>query len=340
MAAKVPKFGAWEGGENFTVYFDNARKTKQNGAMINPNDPQENPGMFPQKGAPAQAPSNHKRGESQGQQAKVPQFGAWDSGDNVGYTVYFENARKTKTTGGEPTGPEPEPKVKPGQETRPKVPQFGAWGDQGGGEVAYTMCFDNVRKNKGSPPNVEEPSREPQLNRDTGPPPPLAQDARVKVPEFGVWNGGEESVAYTACFDNPRKNKSGGSGPVLVEPQLNRDVGGATNKARPEQRGAKQDGHVRNASRGSIGSTVGSERHGRQTPVGQSPLHPRGGKTTQSKSGNRGGQNPEKVATIPAFGVWNDDPSKAEGFTGTFARAKEERLTPLNQNAPDRKSVV
>ena len=43
---------------------------------------------------------------------------------------------------------------------------------------------------------------------------------------------------------------------------------------------------------------------------------------------------PEKVATIPPFGVWNQDPSQAEGFTGTFERAKVERHTPLHKNAP------
>jgi len=43
---------------------------------------------------------------------------------------------------------------------------------------------------------------------------------------------------------------------------------------------------------------------------------------------------PEKVATIPPFGVWNQDPSQADGFTDTFERAKVERLTPLHKNAP------
>uniref|UniRef100_A0A7C8Z3B4 RIN4 pathogenic type III effector avirulence factor Avr cleavage site domain-containing protein n=1 Tax=Opuntia streptacantha TaxID=393608 RepID=A0A7C8Z3B4_OPUST len=344
MAAKVPKFGAWEGGENFTVCFDNARKVKYNGPMINPNDPLENPGMFTENGIPAGAPPIPSRAELQGQQAQVPQFGAWDKGDSVGYTMYFENARKTKYSGG-PTVTEgetqvkrdaqaqPRPaKIKPEpQEARVKVPQFGGW--EGGGEVAYTACFDNVRKKQNGPTNAEEPSNEPQMNRVVASrnEPHLAREARSKVPQFGAWNGGE-NVAYSACFDNARKNMNGGIGPVSVEPQLNRDAG-ATNKARSEQRSTREDGHVRNASRGSVGSMAASERHGRQTPGGQSPLHPKGGKTP-SKHGSRGSQHPEKVATIPPFGVWNQDPSQAEGFTGTFERAKVERLTPLHKNAP------
>ncbi|GFQ02703.1 rpm1-interacting protein 4 [Phtheirospermum japonicum] len=45
--SNVPKFGNWENDDNvpYTVYFDKARKTR--GKMINPNDPQENPDMFP-----------------------------------------------------------------------------------------------------------------------------------------------------------------------------------------------------------------------------------------------------------------------------------------------------
>lgn len=344
MAAKVPKFGAWEGGENFTVCFDNARNVKHNGPMINPNDPLENPGMFPQNGTPAQAPSTPNRAELQGKQAKLPQFGAWDMGENVGYTMYFENARKTKNSG-EPKVIESEAqvkrdaqaqarpaKIKPEpQEARVKVPQFGGW--EGAGEVAYTACFDNVRKNKNGPTDAQGPANEPQMNRDVASrnEPPLAHEARSKVPQFGAWNGGE-NVPYTACFDNARRNKSAGTEPVSVEPQLNRDVG-AANKPRSEQRSTKEDGHLRHASRGSVGSMAASERQGRQTPGGQSPLHPKGGKTP-SKQGSRGGQNPEKMATIPPFGVWNQDPSQAEGFTGTFERAKVERQTPLHKNAP------
>ncbi|KAI3853846.1 hypothetical protein MKX03_001174 [Papaver bracteatum] len=50
MAQKphVPEFGKWQNGENgqYTAYFDNARKGKTGGKMINPNDPQQNPDIF------------------------------------------------------------------------------------------------------------------------------------------------------------------------------------------------------------------------------------------------------------------------------------------------------
>lgn len=44
----VPQFGKWdtEGNVPYTVYFENARKGKNGGKMINPNDVRQNPGMF------------------------------------------------------------------------------------------------------------------------------------------------------------------------------------------------------------------------------------------------------------------------------------------------------
>lgn len=47
----IPKFGSWDGDNvPYTAYFDNARKDKGTGVMINPNDPEENPEAFIQYG--------------------------------------------------------------------------------------------------------------------------------------------------------------------------------------------------------------------------------------------------------------------------------------------------
>lgn len=44
----VPKFGNWESGDNvpYTVCFDKAREGRNQGKIINPNDPEENPELF------------------------------------------------------------------------------------------------------------------------------------------------------------------------------------------------------------------------------------------------------------------------------------------------------
>ncbi|XP_057534760.1 RPM1-interacting protein 4-like [Amaranthus tricolor] len=353
-ASKVPKFGAWEGGENYTVYFDNARKKKNNGQMINPNDPEENPEMFSRNGDQRQAPKANQKG----QKSKVPQFGVWDDADNAGYTVYFENARKTKTGESIPTHNEPQmnrdmhPRkdppaqasqapVKPEskQETRSKVPQFGGW--EGGDEIGYTQCFDSVRKNNKNGRTVTpEPSDAPKLNRDVDP--PAKEESHSKVPQFGGWNEGEEA-AYTAYFDNARQNKNA---PVM-EPQLNRDVDGRARlptaggvKFKADQRGNSIDDYqLRNASKGSNFSSASSEtgqRYGKQNPGSHSPIHPKGGKLQQRPPAGRGSQTPERGAAIPAWGVWNTDPQQAEGFTGAFTRAKEDRNTPLHSSAQPR----
>ncbi|KAG9155316.1 hypothetical protein Leryth_022123 [Lithospermum erythrorhizon] len=61
--ANVPQFGNWEGEDNvpYTVYFDKARKNK-GGKVINPNDPQENPDMFP---AQTKQPPSRGRAQSE-----------------------------------------------------------------------------------------------------------------------------------------------------------------------------------------------------------------------------------------------------------------------------------
>ncbi|MCL7024503.1 hypothetical protein MKW94_014169, partial [Papaver nudicaule] len=58
----VPQFGNWGNGENvlYTAYFDNARKGK-NGKIMNPNDPNENPGAFPPQAQQPQMKSNSSR---------------------------------------------------------------------------------------------------------------------------------------------------------------------------------------------------------------------------------------------------------------------------------------
>ncbi|XP_068669485.1 RPM1-interacting protein 4-like isoform X2 [Aristolochia californica] len=58
----VPKFGNWE-RENvpYTMYFENARKEKVGGKMMNPNDPEQNPEAFNQQSGINQ---HQKRGPS------------------------------------------------------------------------------------------------------------------------------------------------------------------------------------------------------------------------------------------------------------------------------------
>ncbi|KAA8543506.1 hypothetical protein F0562_020999 [Nyssa sinensis] len=117
----VTKFGNWESGENvpYTVYFDKAQKDRNGGKMINPNDPQENPDMFPNIESPAQAQApclqnldltrgtNRTRSITRGDEspvivAAVPKFGEWDENNPAsadGYTHIFNQVRVERHAG-------------------------------------------------------------------------------------------------------------------------------------------------------------------------------------------------------------------------------------------------
>ncbi|KAH9618509.1 hypothetical protein KSS87_012581 [Heliosperma pusillum] len=264
MASKVPKFGAWEGGnENFTVYFDTARKTKHNGMKINPNDPEENPDLF---GGSAQAQAQDGPSETRA-----------------------DEQRKTNTQAQAQNGP---------SQTR----------------------ADGERKTNSGGSSVTENKPQAQAQTRPGPKP---QVGRAKVPQFGGWNG-EEGTQYTAYFETARKNKNVSG----AEPVINRDVSDKGRekdppppKARAEQ--PKED-VARNAGRGS----TSSEGLGKQSSVPKTPVNPKANPQPRT-SGGRGSQG----ASIPQYGAWNTDPSQAEGYTVAFARAKEERKTPIHNNA-------
>ncbi|CAH9132901.1 unnamed protein product [Cuscuta epithymum] len=57
--SNVPTFGNWDSEEDvpYTIYFEKASK-KRGGKITNPNDPQENPDMFPSKALPSDVAPN------------------------------------------------------------------------------------------------------------------------------------------------------------------------------------------------------------------------------------------------------------------------------------------
>ncbi|KAL9239131.1 hypothetical protein vseg_013480 [Gypsophila vaccaria] len=266
--SKVPKFGAWEANENFTVYFDTARKTKNNGQKINPNDPEENPDLFGGS-AQAQAAPSQTRSDEQAAPSRT-------RSDEQAAPSRTRSDEQREARRGGPSFAEKEPRA----QTRPAVAK------------------------------AETKEARPQYV----PTPP--QEGRAKVPQFGAWNGGE-GTQYTAYFDSARKNKNEGS-----EPVMNRDV---SDKARAppatKVRTESKDDVLKTPSRGS----TSSEGLGKQNSVPKVNPQPR-----------PGGGRANKAAAVPAYGGWhkpNSEPSQ-EGYTIAFARAKEERNTPLHNNVP------
>ncbi|KAL8160601.1 hypothetical protein V2J09_002138, partial [Rumex salicifolius] len=120
-------------------------------------------------------------------QSKVPKFGAWESEEDMGYTVRFDTVRK-----GNPGGPRTNPYDDIQPKPKKKQPEFGAWED-GEEEVPYTQFFENKGKTKASPP------REPQMSYNVGPIQPIKAvqggDYRKGNPNTRPTNAGESRAA-------------------------------------------------------------------------------------------------------------------------------------------------
>ncbi|KAL8139128.1 hypothetical protein V2J09_005129 [Rumex salicifolius] len=296
--------------------------------------------------------------------SKVPQFGSWTVDDNIGYTAYFETARKGKPGGPlvNPNDPQMNrdvpPPFRPTPQARPtkpesKQPKFGEWDEEE--DVPYTAYFENPRKGVTNP-------NDPQMNRDLAP--PARPKEEPKQPKFGDWDAGEE-VPYTAYFEvNARKGKTNPN-----EPQMNRDVG-PTAASKPVSRVDNVSGR----SSGSQPQPNAVKFSGGPRSVEQSPIHPRAGgrggggsqpssfDSVQGTPGRakpktplRGAQNPVGGgASIPAFGDWNKNPSQADGYTVVFDQLQKDRRggpgttpsrdassTPYNNNnTPGRKPKI
>lgn len=229
--------------------------------------------------------------------SKVPQFGAWESEDNVGYTVRFETVRKGNNPGGpiinpnellanqvaSSTPPPPPHQTKPKQ----KQPEFGAWDEEE--EVPYTQYFENRGgKGKASP-------SEPQMNYNVAPTPP------VKAAPGGEFRKADPRQGSTNTRSNDyHRPNNGGRGTNSVEPQGVKFV-------EPKQSPL----HPAAAGRGR-GTTPVGPRHRPQPTAGPSP-------------GRAGG------ASVPVFGDWNNNPTQADGYTVVFNKLQEDKR---NGNVP------
>ncbi|KAM3382291.1 hypothetical protein P3S68_007865 [Capsicum galapagoense] len=106
----VPKFGNWENEDNtpYTVYFEKARQTRGTGKIINPNDPEENPDMFPNLAPPRAAAPQISKPKTLTEEPPIGRGGAarqtWDrrlSKDDGEFRQYANSQPVTRTWGGE-----------------------------------------------------------------------------------------------------------------------------------------------------------------------------------------------------------------------------------------------
>ncbi|EYU40620.1 hypothetical protein ABFS82_14G054600 [Erythranthe guttata] len=210
--SNVPQFGNWESEDNvpYTVYFDKARKTR-GGKMINPNDPEENPDMFPNNNDhPPPAPSamgrgavrptpEHRVSKEDGQYNNSPGR-VENMGQKTGNESNYggrgqRSGRPTRTSGGSEQS----------FERSPLHPHYQAKvaGGRGGGSPSWEgKSHDNSY-------GIPGRSRmKPNTRGDESP------EKGAAVPKFGEWdeNNPESAENFTHIFNKVREERTTGAG--------------------------------------------------------------------------------------------------------------------------------
>ncbi|KAL2540763.1 RPM1-interacting protein 4 [Abeliophyllum distichum] len=231
----VPKFGNWENEQSvpYTVVFTNARKNR-GGKLINPNDPLENPDMFPNMdpSPPGPAPSKPIRTRPEepiGRGAVRPtpdhrvsredfdfrqssNFPARSDQNMVQKAANESTHRNYGGRGARSNGPA---RQSAGSEysieRSPLHPHSQAKiSVRGDG----TPAWEGKNSHDSSHGNSERPRRRPVTRADETP------DRSTAVPKFGIWKDNDPQSAenFTQLFEDARKGRNAGPGNVSGTP--------------------------------------------------------------------------------------------------------------------------
>ncbi|GER50634.1 RPM1 interacting protein 4 transcript 2 [Striga asiatica] len=206
--SSVPKFGNWENDDNvpYTVYFDKARKNRGGGKVINPNDPQENPDMFPNND-----PSSKSRTKSDEPIGPGPEHRTASKEDSdfkrfTNSPARAENMGQRSTKAGRPTrrseGSEQ------GFERSPLHPHYQA---KVTGRVSGSGSPSWEGKNHDSSHGTPGRSRlKPTSRGDESP------EKGAAIPKFGEWDESDPQAAenFTHIFNKVREERN--TGPTNV----------------------------------------------------------------------------------------------------------------------------
>ncbi|KAK4492193.1 hypothetical protein RD792_002991, partial [Penstemon davidsonii] len=239
MRASVPKFGNWENEDDvpYTVYFDKARKTR-GGVMINPNDPQENPDMFPNVDSspltPSRAPATPSRSRNRPPEDPIGRSPARPTNEQrVNREDGYSNSPARSSENMVPrSGNESSYGGGRGQRPAGRSPRASAGSEQSFERSPIHQHYqDKVtaasgRGGSGSPAwdgrNHDSShgtgggkSRLRPVNRGDGSP-----DKGAAVPRFGDWENDPESAEnFTQIFNQVRDEKNTGTGNVSGTPK-------------------------------------------------------------------------------------------------------------------------
>ncbi|KAG8371728.1 hypothetical protein BUALT_Bualt13G0118300 [Buddleja alternifolia] len=225
----VPKFGNWENEESvpYTIYFDKARKNR-GGKMINPNDPQEYPDMFPNidpsplASAPVPSSKPKPRPEPIGRRAVGPTPNHRASRDDGDFKQFMNSPAPGENTG-QRNGNESNYGGRgqsPARSTRPSVGSEQSF-DRSPLHPAYqgkVMGRGIGSEGRSYDSSHGTPSR-PRLRASTrGDESP---DKGAAVPRFGEWNENDPRSAenFTHIFNKVREERNNGTGNVSGTPK-------------------------------------------------------------------------------------------------------------------------
>ncbi|OVA06231.1 Pathogenic type III effector avirulence factor Avr cleavage site [Macleaya cordata] len=223
----VPKFGNWENEKNvpYTAYFDKARIVKVGGKMINPNDPQQNPDMFPVDPTPVKAPVR-TRVEPE---VQVGQGMARPKHENRSTRETDSPSRHENPTGrrtsGESYHQQRSDGVSSGETPKRSARQTGGYErsiDQSPLHPHY-QAKTGVRSSGVASPSWDRKSSE--NNHGVAPKTPersrmRSPDQAAAVPKFGEWDENDPASAdgFTGIFNKVRQEKQTGMANVITMP--------------------------------------------------------------------------------------------------------------------------
>lgn len=193
--AKVPKFGDWEGTDvPYTQCFDDARRVKNAGRMINPNDPQENPEAFSQDRPSAQDEGEHRRPKHERRASRE------DSEFHRSTDPSHQRRARRASTGSDRS-----------VEQSPLHHHHQSKSAKGG---VSPSALERRASSEAHGVGSRTPVRSRLKNAGRGDETP---DKGSTVPEFGGWEKDPNSAdGYTGIFDNLRAEKQDGSARVPI----------------------------------------------------------------------------------------------------------------------------
>ncbi|XP_022146938.1 RPM1-interacting protein 4-like isoform X3 [Momordica charantia] len=257
--------------------------------------------------------------------SQVPEFGKWDSGEDVPYTTYFDNATKAKSQRLNPNDPsvhreEISDTVRSNYEQQ-KIGEGGVVRRQTESPLHRDALelrgrdYDGIKsvKSQGQQPlrpiHVQEDLSPEDGNMKRHPNPPLDRQRTGQV-----------------SFNSPLHRRQGNN---TTSSSSKRTVGNSTGSdCSIENSPLHPRQHPRTEGKSAVPSSPLREIRGSISPKGgnRDGLAPSTPVRSRQRSATRGNETPDRSATVPKFGDWDEsDPTSSENYTNIFTKVREER---------------